>query len=138
MIPRKLLDDLCLAHRALRLVLLHQLLGLPLRLLPLPLFEAHLDLSLRPLLLLPLEPQPVQLPLQVHLVAVHLVLQLDAKPGAGLLELREVVPQHDMRDVVQPVAPEGEVDEEDEDEDDEFEGVLYLTELPQGRHIHVL
>ena len=49
-----------------------------------------------------------------------------------------MVPQHDMRDVVQPVAPEGEVDEEDEDEDDEFEGVLYLTELPQGRHIHVL
>ena len=49
-----------------------------------------------------------------------------------------MVPHHDLGDVVQPVAPEGEVDEEDEDEDDELEGVLDFAELPERRHIHVL
>ena len=49
-----------------------------------------------------------------------------------------MVPRHDLGEVVEPVAPEGEVDQEDEDEHEELEIVLDLTDLAKARHIHIL
>ena len=108
---------------------MHQLFSLPLCLHLQPLSEGDFDTSLGLLLLLPLELDPIQLPLQVHLVAVHLALHLDAQPRADFLDLHKVVPRHHPGEMIEPEGPEGEVDQEDEDEHEELEAVLNLTHL---------